>query len=332
MKDPNTTQLYKVESSSHWYRVDPSSGVKTYHSVPYAGKRGANGETRSTTLRDARKVGAFPSVTNVLSVLHKEFLVAYKVNQAILASLTLPRIEGESELNFGKRIAQDSKEHAASAARLGSRLHEVGEIGITSILSLEESVRLFSGEMIEGRDLNLSAAPLVKLLNEIQPKNLRTDSEYSEFKVAHKTGFAGTCDGMMWLDTNQEYVSSRLIQAGYEELTKGGKPIIVMMDIKSRGGEAKKAPTYETDILQLAAYLHAIPDTPHLGFQLDTTNTPVANILVSTHHESGKDGRWSADLIIHDREEVEKAWEAFKHTFALWCWVKKYDPSTVKKS
>ena len=80
----NTTQVVRPDSASHWYKVDPSTGVEAFHEVPYAGARGKKGEKRKSTLRDARKVNAFPSVTNVLSILHKDFLEAYKVNQAIL--------------------------------------------------------------------------------------------------------------------------------------------------------------------------------------------------------------------------------------------------------
>ena len=168
----NTTQIVRPDTASHWYLVDPEKGVKSFHTVPYAGKRGKNGETRKTTLRDARKVNAFPSVTNILGILHKDFLEAYKVNQAILAALTLPKIDGESEDEFAKRVVMDSKEHAASAARLGSRLHEVGADylkGITSKDSIKE------GEIVEGRRLEDVAIPLRDLIEDILPAGMYTD-------------------------------------------------------------------------------------------------------------------------------------------------------------
>ena len=317
-----STNVYKPDSASHWYLVDDNS-VKSYHSVPYTGARGKKGETRRTSLRDARKVGAFPSVTNVLSILHKEFLVAYKVNQAILAALTLPRLDGESADEFGKRVAADSKEHAASAARLGNRLHEVGAAWLTGKTANGEGA-IEEGEMVEGRCLKTVSAPMIELLYKITPTGLLTDEKFSEFPISHPLGFGGTCDGLVWLDPSEIIVKEKLEAAGYGHLTK--KPLIVMADIKSRGSASKKAPVYETDVLQLAAYLHAIPTTPNLGFPMTTENTPVANIMISTHPKAGTDGYWSADLIIHPKDEIDKAWEIFKNAHALWCWVKNYNP------
>ncbi len=329
----NTTQVVRPDTASHWYLVDPKKGIKSFHTVPYAGKRGKNGETRKTTLRDARKVNAFPSVTNILGVLHKDFLEAYKVNQAILAALTLPKIDGESEDEFAKRVVTDSKEHAASAARLGSRLHEVGADylkGITSKDSIKE------GEIVEGRRLEDVAKPLRDLIEDILPAGMYTPEELSEFYVSHPIGFAGTCDGFVWLDTSKQFIQEKLTYAGYAsdagwsgELGGWGRPVCAIADIKSRGANTKKPLVYETDLLQLGAYLHAVSTTPGLGF-VDPNNTPVANILVNTHPKAGTDDRWEAELVIHKKEDLKKAWEAFKHAQALWCWVKNYNPNEEK--
>jgi hypothetical protein len=327
----STTQVVRPEGASHWYLTN-NEGVKAFHSVPYAGKRGAAGETRSTTLRDARKVGALPSVTNVLGILHKEFLVAYKINQAILAALTLPRLDEEKEDAYARRVVDDAKEHAASAARLGSRLHEVGAEELVGTYVPEP------GERVEGRVLADVATPLINLINRIRPTGMRTDKEFSEFYIANtEIGYAGQCDGFTWLNPKEQEVEVKLRDAGYGHLiTKDMSPIIAMGDFKSRGADTKNAPIYETDLLQLAGYLHAIPTTPGLGFEVDPSNTPVANILINTHEKAGhpyftpagkeSGHRWTAELIIHPKEELEKAWEAFKHAHALWCWVKNYQP------
>lgn len=320
----SSTQVVRPDSSSHWYKVS-DSGIESFHHVPYAGKRGAAGETRRTTLGDARKIGAFPSVTNVLGILHKDFLEAYKINQAILAALTLPRIQGESEDDFARRVVADSKEHAASAARLGSRLHEVGAallVGGTDGLPLE-------GEIVEGRNLAEVAEPLEVLFKIINPTGLKTDAEFSEFYVSHPMGYAGTCDGFLWLDPSSPTIASKLIEAGYVGCIDSARsPIVAMGDIKSRGANSKSAPIYETDLLQLSAYLHAIPTTPNLGFNVNIHNTPVANILVNTHPNAGKDGVWEAEIVIHKREDIEKAWVAFQNLFQVWCWLKGYNPAS----
>src|SRR5436190_23373532 len=48
----------------------------------------------ASTLRDARKLGLLPSVTNILGVITKPELTAWLQEQAVLAALTLPRLEG----------------------------------------------------------------------------------------------------------------------------------------------------------------------------------------------------------------------------------------------
>ena len=60
-------KLFNPENA-HWYRRDG----EPLHSVP-----SAKGEPRPTTLRDARKLGLLPSVTNVLGVIAKPELTAW---------------------------------------------------------------------------------------------------------------------------------------------------------------------------------------------------------------------------------------------------------------
>ena len=78
---------------------------------------------RPTSLRDARKLGLFPSVTNVLSILAKPGLEAWKIEQGILAALTLPRNEGETIDEFAKRVVTDMTSEVGRAADLGSAVH-----------------------------------------------------------------------------------------------------------------------------------------------------------------------------------------------------------------
>ena len=103
------------ESSSHWYFPDGTP----LHQVPRADGKGE----RPTSLRDARKLGLFPSVTNVLSILAKPGLEAWKQEQAILAALTLPRNEGEPLDDFARRVVADMSSEVGRAADLGSAVH-----------------------------------------------------------------------------------------------------------------------------------------------------------------------------------------------------------------
>lgn len=105
-------------SGEHWYTADGK---------PYYSMIGANGNERAVTLRDARKVGACPSVTTVLSIIAKPALTAWMVNQGILAALTLPRVDGETHEDLMRRINTDSRQQAKSAAEEGSRIHDAIE-------------------------------------------------------------------------------------------------------------------------------------------------------------------------------------------------------------
>lgn len=104
--------------SSHWYGIDGLA----MHSV-LSGK----GELRPTTLRDARKFGLLPSVTNILGVVAKPELQAWLQEQAVLAALTLPRIEGEEEGAFAKRVVMDARSQGQAAMAFGTALHHGAE-------------------------------------------------------------------------------------------------------------------------------------------------------------------------------------------------------------
>jgi len=110
-----TTIIARAAESVHWYRQDG----KPQYTVP-----AKDGSDRPTTLRDARKMDLVPSVTTILKVVAKPALEAWKLEQMLLAALTLPRIEGESEKSLIARIAADSKETGKKASERGTRIHE----------------------------------------------------------------------------------------------------------------------------------------------------------------------------------------------------------------
>ena len=110
--------LVKPDQSSHWYKPD---GTPCYE-VPYADKKRV-GEMRSTTLGDARKMGLYPSVTSILSVIAKEGLIAWKLEQMLLAALTITRLPDEPETSWVRRITDDAKDTSMRAADRGTRTH-----------------------------------------------------------------------------------------------------------------------------------------------------------------------------------------------------------------
>lgn len=104
--------------SDHWYS---RAGEPAYQQIT------KGGGLRATTLRDARQLGLVPSVTTVLQVIDKPALVNWKVKQAVLAALTLPRVEGEPEDAWLSRILSDSQQQARDAADEGARIHDAIE-------------------------------------------------------------------------------------------------------------------------------------------------------------------------------------------------------------
>jgi len=108
-----------TSESGHWYLPD---GSPAYRIV------GKNGKERNSTVKDAREHGLLPSVTTIIGCASKgEGLQRWLQEQAILAALTLPRLEGESEEDWLSRVVADSKETAKQAAERGTQIHGVIE-------------------------------------------------------------------------------------------------------------------------------------------------------------------------------------------------------------
>ncbi len=116
----------KIETSSHWYGRDGTPQYERECSTK-------PGQFRPTTLKDARKEGLCPSVTSIIKdTTPKPNLVAWMVEQGILAALTLPRLAGESVDQFAIRVAEDARQTSLRAADLGKRVHQAIEDWIST--------------------------------------------------------------------------------------------------------------------------------------------------------------------------------------------------------
>jgi hypothetical protein len=78
---------------------------------------------RPTTLRDARKLGLLPSVTTIIRTAASPGLEIWKQKQVLLAALTLPRLDGETDDALITRILDDSKQQVRQAADIGTQIH-----------------------------------------------------------------------------------------------------------------------------------------------------------------------------------------------------------------
>lgn len=104
----------RTKEAGHWYSRD---GKPTYTII------GKNGKERNTTLRDARSLNLVPSVSGIIRMAASPGLEVWKMQQMMLATLTLPRVEGETEEQYIERIIIDSKETGRMAAQRGTAIH-----------------------------------------------------------------------------------------------------------------------------------------------------------------------------------------------------------------
>lgn len=108
------------EKSAHFYLPD---GTPLYE-VPYADPSKG---MRAATLADARKVGAYVSVTTVTRVLDRPGLNEWRTEQAVLAVLSTPQKPGESLDEYVHRVLQVEKvqeQESAKARDLGTQIHD----------------------------------------------------------------------------------------------------------------------------------------------------------------------------------------------------------------
>lgn len=93
---------------------------------------------KPVTVREARELSLLPSVTSILQVIARPELEAWKIEQAIMAALTLPRLENEPTDAFAKRVVEDSEKQRDTAAEFGSTIHKCIEAHLTGdIMALQ---------------------------------------------------------------------------------------------------------------------------------------------------------------------------------------------------
>ena len=137
----------------------------------------AKGKERDATLRDCKKYGWVPSVSEVLNIIDKPALNNWKIMQGILASLTCSRNRNESDDAWIERIQKDSRAQAEQAATMGSAIHDAIDKSFSGITPMPEHVPHVDAV----RDL------LASLYPEIQ-------DWVSEHSFAHPDGFGGRVD------------------------------------------------------------------------------------------------------------------------------------------
>ena len=94
------------------------------YQVPYADPPKG---LRDATLADARKFGLYPSVTEILNVLTKPGLEAWKIDQMMMACRSATRRDDEDDEAFLKRVKSDASEASRLARDTGQAIHDAVE-------------------------------------------------------------------------------------------------------------------------------------------------------------------------------------------------------------
>lgn len=104
-----------AQESGHWYRGD---GAPVWEVPSADGKR-----MIAPDVRHARKFNLVPGVTSIIRCAAAPGLERWKIDQHILAALTLPRKPGETELSWLARVKQDAEAQARNARERGTLIH-----------------------------------------------------------------------------------------------------------------------------------------------------------------------------------------------------------------
>lgn len=176
---------------------------------------------RNTTLKDARELGLVPSNTNLLNVIANPALQQWKLQQLLLAAMTLPRGAGESEEDYVERIIKDSESYTAKTADFGHRIHNAIE------------TYLSTGDKVTEMDILPQLEPVYEWIENNVVDVLGTEV------VVSGNGFAGRLD----LHANLKGVQGEVI-----------------IDFKTRSAFKDKLITRKSDLWQLCGYRLAVAD------------------------------------------------------------------------
>ena len=254
------------------------------------------GQYRNTNLTDAKKYGLLPSVTNIIGLLDKPQLTAWKIEQAIKAAYALPKHDWDSRPyeDVAHEINILSQQETETARVFGQSMHGAVENFICS------------GEEPDNPDL----IPYFEKFKEWW------EAEIVECYVSEKTvvgyGYAGRLD----LKAQTRTYGVSIIDF---KTRKRASPTAAQ---KKKGGLGKFA-TYPEDCIQLVAYEDAEGGLNNLEDPLDAT--PKTQNLLSVFLDSKEPT--PVDVHVwedHDKFRYRRAFSSLCH---LWMSLKDYDPS-----
>jgi len=164
-------KLIQPKEAGHWY---DRKGNPAY-TQPNKSK---DGETRPTTIRDARKLDLIPSVTTICNQLAKPGLEMWIKNQILLSAATTPHKRSEmSADDWIQIILEESKEQAKIAREKGILIHADIE-------------KFFRGEQINPAN-KIRCLHVHDILRE---QGIEADAIEPEKSFASPLGFGGKMD------------------------------------------------------------------------------------------------------------------------------------------
>jgi len=250
------------------------------------------GQPRPTTLRDARKLGLVPSVTNILGVIAKPELTSWLQEQAVMAALTLPRMAGESEDAFAKRIVADSQTTRDGAADFGTAFHHGAE-RVAHTLEV---------------DPKHPAAEWLRHYRDWYQANALGLRWTEKILVQDEWGYAGTADLLI----DHAVHGLTLVDL---KTTKMGSKNGAVRAAPATTARPNRAKPYKSWCYQLAAYRRALGESVKCMNLVVNSNEPSAPV----------EHVWAEDEIERGRRAFESAWN-------LWVIEKGYDPSEKLKA
>ena len=257
-----------------------------HHKVKTQAK--AKSPTRSSRVSDAKKHGWFPSVTEYLDVMDKEWLRRYTAIECVELALSQPTIRDEDVSEYAARLVDKTMQDSGEAAEIGTRIHDIIDNWALK-RPLPDSIQLYGDDVV---DADIILAPVIKTLSDFR-------TQRTEFVTVNPgLGYAGTVD--------MEAFNSNGVAGLIDFKTKKTKP-------------GAKIRLSDAHVMQLAAY-HASEYAPGLGpEEINWEGQWAANIYISTT-EPGR-----VELKIWNSIELALAFDGFSSCCGLWRYLKGYD-------
>jgi hypothetical protein len=260
--------------AGHWYSP---TGEPCYTII------GKNGNERPTTLRDAREFDLAPSVSAIIKCAATDALTYWQITQALLSSVALPRIDGESDEAFILRARTDARVRSEEVRDLGSHIHGC----------IEKC--LLGQEYDDDFEKHVTAA-LYELGTFVGPlSTIRAEKSF-----CHHLGFGGKCD------------VHKKPEIDVDEAHPG-----FVVDFKTKDFDADNLPlAYDNHAMQLAAYREGF-DMPDARCAIIFVSTKVPGLTHLVEIDQGELNRgWEMFQCLLEFWQLQKRYHPNGKDFA----------------